>query len=104
MQCVGAMLHARGGRSGSGAHYIMARETKEHVVWMEDMTIDDIPSVGGKNASLGEMIRQLGGKGVSVPGGFCTTAAAYRYYIASNGLETKLRDIFSDLDINNVQN
>ncbi|WP_435184814.1 phosphoenolpyruvate synthase [Cylindrospermopsis raciborskii G7] len=66
--------------------------------------IADIPFVGGKNASLGEMIQQLTKQGVKVPTGFATTAYAYRYFIATAGLETKLRSIFANLDVDDVEN
>jgi pyruvate,water dikinase len=75
----------------------------ERTLWLEDVTINDIPRVGGKNASLGEMIRELEDKKVSVPGGFCTTAVAYKHYIKTTGLEAKLRAILSGLDIKNVK-
>ena len=58
--------------------------------------------VGGKNASLGEMIQQLGKKGVRVPTGFATTAHAYRYYIEKAGLEAQLRELFAELDLDDV--
>ncbi|MGK7875186.1 MAG: phosphoenolpyruvate synthase [Xenococcaceae cyanobacterium] len=77
---------------------------KAFVLWFEEVGINDIPLVGGKNASLGEMIQQLTPKGVNVPTGFATTAYAYRYFIEKAGLEVKLRQIFSDLDVDNVQN
>ncbi len=57
-----------------------------------------LPQVGGKNASLGEMIRELGGQGVRVPGGFATTAAAYRHFLAVNDLEPQLKDLLEGLD------
>lgn len=81
-------------------------ESKEQafVLWFEEVGIDDIPLVGGKNASLGEMIQQLGAQGVNVPTGFATSAYAYRYYIQKAGLEAKLRELFSDLDLNDVTN
>lgn len=66
--------------------------------------IADIPLVGGKNASLGEMIQQLSSKGVKVPHGFATTAYAYRYFITAAGLEVKLRKIFEDLDVEDMDN
>lgn len=66
--------------------------------------IKDISLVGGKNASLGEMLQQLKPKGVKVPDGFATTAYAYRYFIKVAGLESKLRRIFSDLNIEDVAN
>jgi pyruvate, water dikinase len=76
------------------------------VLPFEEVGIADISLVGGKNASLGEMIQQLEPKGVKVPNGFATTAYAYRYFIQAAGLEAKLRDIFAALnveDINNLQ-
>ncbi|KAI8805473.1 phosphoenolpyruvate synthase [Cladochytrium replicatum] len=74
-----------------------------HILWFDDVGLKDIPVVGGKNASLGEMIRQLGAKGVSVPGGYATTAHAYRYYIKQTGIGPKLREILSNLDTTNVR-
>jgi pyruvate, water dikinase len=80
--------------------------TKEQafVLWFEEVGIADIPLVGGKNASLGEMIRQLTPKGVNVPTGFATTAHAFRYFIDRAGIETKLKQIFADLDVEDVKN
>ncbi|MDJ0676134.1 MAG: phosphoenolpyruvate synthase [Calothrix sp. MO_167.B42] len=66
--------------------------------------IADIPLVGGKNASLGEMIQQLTSKGVKVPNGFATTAYAYGEFIQKAGLEPKLRQIFANLDVEDVDN
>ncbi len=74
------------------------------VLWFDEIGINDIPIVGGKNASLGEMIGQLTAKGVNVPTGFATTAYAYRYFIQSAGLEEKLRNLFADLDVSDLQN
>jgi pyruvate,water dikinase len=66
--------------------------------------LSEIPLVGGKNASLGEMIQHLTPKGVNVPTGFATTAFAFGYFMRTAGLEEKLRSLFADLDIENVQN
>ncbi|MBA3922353.1 MAG: phosphoenolpyruvate synthase, partial [Nostocaceae cyanobacterium] len=74
------------------------------ILWFEEVGIADIPLVGGKNASLGEMIQQLTPQGVNVPGGFATTADAYRYFIQAAGLEEKLRSLFADLDVEDVKN
>jgi pyruvate,water dikinase len=74
------------------------------VLWFEEVGIADIGLVGGKNASLGEMIQQLTTKKVNVPAGFATTAYAYRYFIKAADLEDKLREIFTDLDVDNVSN
>ena len=83
---------------------LQSPKEKALVLWFEDVGIADIPLVGGKNASLGEMIRQLTPKGVNVPTGFATTAYAYRYFIEQAGLEKTLRQLFSDLDVENVKN
>jgi len=74
----------------------------ELVRWFDSIGIGDIPEVGGKNASLGEMIQQLMPQGIRVPTGFATTAAAYRHFIQQAGLEAKLRSLFTDLDIEDV--
>lgn len=74
------------------------------ILWFNEVGITDIPVVGGKNASLGEMIQQLVPKGINVPIGFATTAYAYRYFIQSALLEEKLRELFSDLDIEDLKN
>jgi pyruvate,water dikinase len=68
------------------------------VLPFDQVGIDAIAAVGGKNASLGEMIRELTAQGVRVPGGFATTAVAYRHLLASNGLERPLRALLAGLD------
>lgn len=65
---------------------------RRSVIWFDRVGIADVAAVGGKNASLGEMIGALGGQGVRVPTGFATTAAAYRAFLAANGLAPKIRD------------
>ena len=77
---------------------------KEFNRWFEDLQIEDVPSVGGKNASLGEMIRALGEKGVKVPSGFAVTAYAYKYTIEKAGTDKKIKEILSDLDTHDVNN
>jgi pyruvate,water dikinase len=62
----------------------------------------DVETVGGKNASLGEMISNLANLGVTVPGGFATTAAAYRDFLGANGLDKKINDLLADLDVDNI--
>jgi len=63
----------------------------QHIRWFGNLGNDDVASVGGKNASLGEMIRALAGRGIRVPDGFATTAQAYRQLLDENGLEEKIR-------------
>jgi len=77
---------------------------EEFVRWFEDLRIEDVPSVGGKNASLGEMIRNLGEKGVIVPGGFAITAYAYKYTMEKAGVDQKIKEILADLNTHDVNN
>ena len=79
-------------------------EVEVFVKWFEDLRIEDVPSVGGKNASLGEMIKTLGEKGVKVPSGFAITAYAYKYMIEKAGIDVKIREILSDLNTHDVRN
>lgn len=74
------------------------------ILWFDEIGLEDIPLVGGKNASLGELIRQLKPKGVNVPNGFAITAYAYRYFIEKAGLAAQLRELFADLDVDDVRN
>ena len=72
------------------------------VIPFEKLGIADIPSVGGKNASLGEMIANLANLGVSVPGGFATTADAFREFLQSQGLNDRIHELLDALDTEDV--
>ncbi len=76
--------------------------TDEHIVWLKDIGMTDIERVGGKNASLGEMIGSLANAGVTVPGGFASTAAAYREFLANNALADRINAQLAQLDVNDV--
>ncbi|WP_448268534.1 phosphoenolpyruvate synthase [Nostoc sp. DSM 114159] len=82
----------------------ISAQERSLILWFDEIGIADIPVVGGKNASLGEMIQQLTPKGINVPTGFATTAYAYRHFIQSAGLEAKLRKLFADLNVEDVKN
>jgi pyruvate,water dikinase len=75
----------------------------KNIIWFDDCRIDHVPMVGGKNASLGEMIANLTPKGVKIPGGFATTAYAFRSYMAETGLNQKIASILKGLDSTNVE-
>jgi pyruvate,water dikinase len=77
---------------------------KPSIQWFSEIGIDDLPRVGGKNASLGEMYRELTAKGVRVPDGFATTADAYRLFLSSTGLDEKIRGFLRDLDTRDIAN
>ncbi len=74
------------------------------VLWFEELGIKDVPRVGGKNASLGEMYRELASKGVKVPNGFAVTAGAYRHFVRTTGLDKKIRSILKGLDTHDLEN
>jgi pyruvate,water dikinase len=73
-----------------------------HVLWLHELRLSDLAQVGGKNASLGEMIGHLSGLGVSVPGGFATTASAFQEFIAENNLAERIQTKLAALDVEDV--
>ena len=75
----------------------------ENVVWLKDVGMSDVERVGGKNASLGEMISGLNSQGVRVPGGFATTAQAFESFLDHSDLKNKINELLSNLDITNIQ-
>ncbi len=77
---------------------------KAFILWFDDIGIEDVPMVGGKNASLGEMYQKLTSKGVAVPHGFAITAYAYRYLLEKAGVEAAIREVLSDLDTHDMKN
>jgi len=76
---------------------------QEYVVWYQHLGMQDVNRVGGKNASLGEMISNLAGAGVEVPGGFATTADAYNQFLEQSGLNDRIHDLLDTLDVDDVQ-
>ncbi|MFA5683688.1 MAG: phosphoenolpyruvate synthase [Lysobacteraceae bacterium] len=73
-----------------------------HVLWLHELRLSDLAQVGGKNSSLGEMIGHLARLGVSVPGGYATSADAFREFIAFNDLEKRIYDRLDGLDVEDV--
>jgi len=74
------------------------------VLWFEEIGIEDVPLVGGKNASLGEMYRNLAPRGVPIPGGFAVTARGYRHLLDNSGAMDRIRDILAGLDTHDMDN
>jgi pyruvate,water dikinase len=74
----------------------------DQVIWLDKLGMNDVERVGGKNASLGEMISNLSSLGVSVPGGFATTAEAYRRFLMQEGLAERINAKLADLDIEDI--
>lgn len=74
-----------------------------YISWFKNIGIKDISSVGGKNASLGEMYSKLTSKGIPVPNGFAVTVSAYKYFLKENNLNKKIKTLLKDLDSKNIQ-
>ncbi len=75
---------------------------QEYVLWYENLGMNDVERVGGKNASLGEMISNLANVGVQVPGGFATTAYAFNEFLEQSGLNDKIYQLLDNLDVDDV--
>lgn len=73
-------------------------QKNKFVLWFDQIRIDDIPLVGGKNASLGEMYQDLTVQGVKIPNGFATTSGAYWYLLEAAGILDKLKEALAGLD------
>ena len=76
--------------------------TAPNVLWLQDLRLSDLAQVGGKNSSLGEMIGNLARLGVSVPGGFATTADAFKDFVAHNDLHQRIYDRLATIDVEDV--
>jgi len=90
--------------SGNDSRYMeeQAMGTSQYIRFFEDMGIEDVPIVGGKNASLGEMFQKLSGEGVRIPHGFAITAAAYRHMLDEAGAWERLHAELDDIDPDDV--
>ncbi len=75
----------------------------ENIIWLDDVSMSDVEKVGGKNASLGEMISGLSSKGVRVPGGFATTAKAFESFLHHSNLKNKINKLLISLDITDIK-
>ncbi|WP_456403864.1 phosphoenolpyruvate synthase [Thiolapillus sp.] len=74
----------------------------EQIIWFENLSMEHLPLVGGKNASLGEMISKLSSAGVQVPGGFATTSHAFREFLSHNKLKERIDPLLQKLDVSDV--
>jgi pyruvate, water dikinase len=88
---------------GAAAGYSRSVVASPSVVWFQELSMRDVERVGGKNASLGEMIRHLRDAGVRVPGGFATTADAYREFLGAGGLDRQIHGWLAALDVDDVR-
>jgi pyruvate,water dikinase len=76
---------------------------QDYVLWYDQLGMNDVNRVGGKNASLGEMISHLAGAGVDVPNGFATTAEAFNEFLEQSGVNERIHEILDDLDTDDVR-
>ena len=77
---------------------------KKHILWFKEINNKDVPKVGGKNASLGEMYSKLTSKGVAIPNGFAVTAQAYDYFVTTQGVKKQIKEILADLNTHDIHN
>lgn len=75
-----------------------------YIRWFKDLSLDNVPQVGGKNAALGEMVSGLVDRGINVPDGFAITAEAYNHFLDGSGVKQQIKDILSDLDTTDIAN
>ncbi|MFC1789561.1 phosphoenolpyruvate synthase [Patescibacteria group bacterium] len=78
------------------------KKNKKHIIFFKEILKKDTALVGGKNASLGEMFSNLNKKGINIPDGFATTSYAYWYFINENNILPKLKKIFKNLNVKNI--
>jgi len=82
----------------------MMDKKEKFILWFDQVGIEDVPLVGGKNASLGEMYRELTPRGVKIPNGFAVTAYAYRYLLEKTGARDKIKNILAGLNTSDLDN
>jgi len=79
-------------------------KSKKFILWFDELGIEDVPLVGGKNASLGEMYSNLAKKGVKIPNGFAVTAHAYNYFLEKAKIKYEIKNVLQGLDTSNIRN
>eukprot|EP00043_Microstomoeca_roanoka_P016445 m.168025 g.168025 ORF g.168025 m.168025 type:complete len:809 (+) comp16462_c0_seq12:63-2489(+) len=82
----------------------MGKKSDDHVIWFNEIGIDDVDIVGGKTASLGEMYKSLTPKGVAIPNGFGITSDAYFYFLDSAGIRDRIHELMKGLDVEDSRN
>jgi pyruvate,water dikinase len=86
-----------------GEYLIWEENMYKHIKFFKEISLTDVPQVGGKNASLGEMLRHLAPKGVRLPNGFATTAQSYFDFLEESGVQAKIVQLLEGLDVHNVR-
>ena len=78
-------------------------KSQKLILWFDQISSEDVPLVGGKNASVGEMYSELSSKGINIPDGFVLTSNAYWHYLRHNKIEGRLEEIFKRFDPNSLK-
>jgi len=81
----------------------MLKKSQKNILWLKEINLKDVPLVGGKNASLGEMYQELSKKGVNIPDGFALTTRAYWKFLKANKIDKKLKEIFKEFDSKSIK-
>ncbi|NOI69421.1 phosphoenolpyruvate synthase [Vibrio owensii] len=81
----------------------LEKDMQKNTLWFNGLSMDDVDKVGGKNASLGEMVSNLANVGVSVPNGFATTSYAFNQFLDHEGLDERIHQLLDELDVENVE-
>ena len=76
---------------------------QNNTLWFNGLSMEDVDKVGGKNASLGEMVSNLSNAGVSVPNGFATTSYAFNEFLDYKGLDERIHQLLDELDVEDVE-
>jgi len=79
------------------------KKEQQNILWFKEITKNDTPLVGGKNASLGEMYSRLVKKGVNIPNGFALTSKAYWYYLKANKIDEKIKELFKKFNPKSIK-
>ncbi|NOH65989.1 phosphoenolpyruvate synthase [Vibrio rotiferianus] len=81
----------------------LEKDMQKNTLWFNGLSMDDVDKVGGKNASLGEMVSNLANVGVSVPNGFATTSYAFNQFLDHEGLDERIHQLLDELDVEDVE-
>ncbi|AYO11320.1 phosphoenolpyruvate synthase [Vibrio campbellii] len=81
----------------------LEKDMQKNTLWFNGLSMDDVDKVGGKNASLGEMVSNLANVGVSVPNGFATTSYAFNQFLDHEGLDERIHQLLDELDVDDVE-
>ncbi len=85
------------------AAMFLEKDMQKNTLWFNGLSMDDVDKVGGKNASLGEMVSNLANVGVSVPNGFATTSYAFNQFLDHEGLDERIHQLLDELDVEDVE-